>query len=634
MLVKLESQEDLLRSRWSQALSTQAFKARAITLEHLQAALGVARVRSLQRLTQALLREGLAKADWEPYNSTGKIFKLTDQARVRFEYLVAGGMSSWDLRGHVFVQRAGQAEQLLRWPSELLAVMGQSFAQQPSAQVVARVSDELDDSLINDTLCLAYHGSWSRALSLQFGEGGLLAGLRHMDKSGNPSLLLEQWRTLGHPWHPNYKTKLGPSVDQVIRYSPEFAARIEVRLCALHRQCSHVETMPGTGDYWQWWGQCFPKAANELRDHLTQQGLSNDDYLPVPVHPWQADDTLPREFSNEIANRLLVMTDITAFCAAPTMSFRTVLPDASRAAPMVKLPVSLRLTSVQRTLSPRSVRMGPRVSHLVLEILAREPAIALRLDILPERVGMHYAPSIAGGDRARHLSVLYRDNPCSRLGLGETAIPVGSLFATDEYQRPLLRQWVQLATGAEDGAAMLHFFERYASIAVPALLGIYLKYGIAFEAHQQNSFMVMDAHGHPTRLLIRDFGDIRIHRASLQAHGLDIALHDPQLTLFDDDSFVRDKLLHTAFMCHLGELALLCARYWQVPEERLWQMLGDQVAQCFADLNAHVEPKRWNHERHALLEADWPAKAFMRMRLVDEQADIVGRLTNPLRSAA
>lgn len=632
MLPTLAAPEQHLLARWSQALATAEFNARPVTLDHLHAALEPARTRSLQRLMQALLREGLVSADCTRPDATRRIYRLADHSHVSFDYLVAGRMNSWDLRGRVMLQRPGQTEQCVLWPSQLLALMSQSFEQPPSADVIERLAGELDDSLINDTLCLAFHNSWSQGLNAALGEDGLLAGLLRMDAQSNPTMLLEQWGTLGHPWHPNYKTKLGLSAEQVIRYSPEFAARIDIRLCALHRQYAHVEALPGTGDYWQWWVERFPEAATRLQRHLAELGLDGSDYLPLPVHPWQAEDALARDFAGELSDRLLVMTDIVAFNAAPTMSFRTVLPQASREAPMVKLPVSLRLTSVQRTVSPRSARMGPRVSQLLLQILEREPGMAQRLDIVPERLGLHYLPDPANDERARHLGVLYRDNPYSRLSDGEMAVPVGSLFATDEQQRPLLQQWVKLATGRDDSAAMRTFFDRYIGIAVPALLGMYLKYGVAFEAHQQNSFMVMDASGAPARLLIRDFGDIRIDRASLHAHGLDIVLHDPKMTLFDDDGIVRDKLLHTTFMCHLGELALLCARHWQVPEALLWEALAGQVAQCFADLEEQVEPGRWQRERQALLESDWPAKSFMRMRLIDGHTDIVGRLVNPLRA--
>jgi siderophore synthetase component len=278
--------------------------------------------------------------------------------------------------------------------------------------------------------------------------------------------------------------------------------------------------------------------------------------------------------------------------------------------------------------------MGPRVSTLLLSILDREPELRQHLSIVPERIGIHYSPQPTDDERARHLAALYRDNPLGLLQPGELAIPVGSLFAHDALGQPLLRQWVQLAQGSDDTAALRAFFADYLAIAVPGLLGMYLLYGIAFEAHQQNSFMVMSPQGQPDRLLLRDFGDIRIDRGTLHARGLDIELHDPKMTLYDDAGFVRDKLLHTTFMCHLGELTLLCARHWDIPHHLLWSELATQVSRCFEALRERVDTQRWAMERQALLEHDWPAKSFMRMRLQDSHVDIVGRLSNPLLRSA
>ena len=78
---------------------------------------------------------------------------------------------------------------------------------------------------------------------------------------------------------------------------------------------------------------------------------------------------------------------------------------------MVKLAVSLRLTSVQRTVSPRSARMGPRIGHLPLAILEREPANQQILSSIPERIGVHFKPRPANDEHSRHLAALYRDAP-------------------------------------------------------------------------------------------------------------------------------------------------------------------------------------------------------------------------------
>jgi Siderophore synthetase component len=630
--------EQSLLERWSEALATPQFQANNITLDALISTLVPAAERSFQRLIQALFREGLLDPSTRTYDERGRCWlALPDQNRLRFDHLRPGRMASWDVRGRVTLLRDGHPDLNIQFPSQLLTLLNRSLESPADPEVLGRLNTEIDDSFVNDTLCLAFHEQWTLKLHAAMGpthQSNLLSYLKHDPSVTNPTSTLEQWGTLGHPWHPNYKTKLGLNTDQVIDFSPEFEARFPVLLCALHRQFAHVEMLAGTADYWQWWQHHFPQAARQLTAQLSAQGLEAGDYLPLPAHPWQARQELPQLFANEIGDRLLVLTDIVAFTAHPTMSFRTVLPEGRCDAPMVKLPVSLRLTSVQRTVSPRSARMGPRISHLLLAILEREPAIQKILSIVPERIGVHFKPQPTNDEHSRHLAVLYRDAPQSLLRPGEMAVPVGSLFAVDQHGQPLLRQWVRLSQGNDDTDALLAFFRDYASIAVPALLGMYLRYGVAFEAHQQNSFMVMAADGQLSRLLLRDFGDIRIDRKTLHAHGLDIELHDPKMTLYDDAGFVRDKLLHTVFMCHLGELVLLSARHFDVPQVLLWNELSAQVSQCFDDLRHDVEPQRWETERKALLEQDWPAKSFMRMRLLESHADIVGRLPNPLSAAA
>jgi siderophore synthetase component len=631
-----QKQQQLL-SHWSEALGTEAFQSHGITLVHLSYTLEPAAQRCFQRLIQALFRENLIPTDLCTYDKSEQCWlPVGNDAHLCFDHLSGGRMDSWNLRGSIVLHTPGKMPHKIQLPSELLAHLSTHISPAPAAQVLERLAQELDDSFRNDTLCLAFHHGWTQRLREQIDtehDDNLLAWLKAGIATQNPTLLLEQWGTLGHPWHPNYKTKLGLSATQVITYSPEFEASFPIVLCALHRQFAHIETLCGTLDYLDWWRAQFPIAAEKLKQHLEQLGLDVTDYIPLPTHPWQAQEELPQSFAAEIADQRLIITDIVAFTAQPTMSFRTVIPQAGRTAPMVKLPVSLRLTSVQRTVSPRSARMGPRISQLLLRILDREPGIQRLLKIVPERIGVHYAPQPIDDERSRHVAVLFRDNPLTLIETGELVVPVGSLFAVNEFGHPLLRDWVQLAQHRDDSEAMLAFFENYLSIAVPSLVGMYLMYGVAFEAHQQNSFMVMGADGQLKHLLLRDFGDIRIHRKTLHGKGLDILLHDAGMTLYDDRGLVRDKLLHATFMCHLGELILLCARHWDVPESILWDRMAAHIVQCFDALREHVDPERWENERRALLEQDWPAKSFMRMRLLDSHADVVGRLSNPLRSS-
>lgn len=616
---------------WCEALETPAFKARHIQLTDLASALVEARRRSFQRLLQALLREGLLDGARISDTTRDRVLALGDGCgHLLLEGLRQGGMASWWLDGTIVLRRTDGVQHEVEFPSDLLLLVVPLLTVKVNSADAERLGAELDDSLFNDTLCLAYHTVWNRDLSAVHAGRGLLPGLRASGGPANPSVLLEQWGTLGHPWHPNYKTKLGLSIGEAIAYSPEFGAEVAVEMVALRRDVAHVETLAGADSYLADWRAAFPLPAERFDTALRKRGLSAKDYLPLLAHPWQVREVLRVQFVDEIARGELVLLGLPAFTGHATMSFRTVQAQPPATAPMIKLPVGLRLTSVQRTVSPRSATMGPRVSALLQTLLAREPAVEAVLSILPERHGVHYAPQPADDERARHLGMLWRDNPLSGLRPGELAMPVGCLFGDTAAGRPLLAELVAAHGGKDDADSLCTFYRHYTRVALDGLLALYLVYGVAFEAHQQNSLVVLDAQDRPLRLLLRDFGDIRIHRATLEAHGLSLTLHDPAMTLIDDADFVREKLLHTGLMCHLGELALLGARLWPVEERVLWGILARNVAACFERLRPRVDPDRWQIERHAFLEAPWPAKAFLRMRLLDTREDIVGRLPNPL----
>lgn len=620
---------------WAEALNHPAFQIRRVRLTDLTHALHEARQRSFQRLLQALLREGLLDNAQLVEDSGWHVLPLGDgKGHLRLEGWHQGGMASVWLAGKIILCLADSVEQQVMFPSELLYRLAPLLTVRMNEPDTTRLAAELDDSLFNDTLCLAYHAAWNRDLSAEHAGSALLAGLRAAGSLPPPSVLLEQWGTLGHPWHPGYKTKSALSIDEVIDYSPEFGATVAVEMVALRRDVAYVESLPGTDTYLADWRTAFPLPAERFDAALRKRGLWPGEYLPLLAHPWQVREILPQQFADEIARGELVLLGLPAFTGCPTMSFRTVQAAPYESAPMIKLPVGLRLTSVQRTVSPRSAVMGPRVSALLQTLLAREPDVAAVLSILLERHGVHYAPRPQDDERARHLGMLWRYNPLTTLHPGELTMPAGCLFASTAAGRPLLAEVVTAYAGKDDAEALCAFYHYYTRMALDGLLALYLVYGVAFEAHQQNSLVVLDAQNRPTRLLLRDFGDIRIHRATLAAHGLDLALHDPDMTLINDVDLVREKLLHTGLMCHLGELALLGARHWPVGESLLWGILARNVAACFERLRPRVDPARWQAERNAFLDAPWPAKSFLRMRWIDTREDIVGRLPNPLAGLA
>lgn len=589
-----------------------------------------ARKRSLQRTVQALFREHLLHRDQLITEGAVSWLPLwSQQGMLRFEGLSLGRIGDCRLAGSVAYFASGERPQPVSHASALLACVAPSLPGR--GEDLQRLVHELDNSLANDVLCLSYRRTWARTLRAGFGaaDDHFIAALRR-SAHANPALLLEQWGTLGHPWHPTFKTKLGLSADDVLALSPEFQPTLQVPVAALRADKARVTFAAGAGDYAAWFARHFPQGAQDWEAALAKLGARPADWLPLPLHPFQARRVIPQKFAAEIAQGDLLLPDGVWIDATPTMSFRTVVPSGSPTLPHMKLPVSLRLTSVQRTVSPKSTVMGPRITRLLAAILEREQGFDGTLDIVREDVGLHYIDPQDDDDRARHLAILYRANPMAKGGAGRFPVPVGALFAESPFSgRPLATELVALAHGDHAEGAVA-YFGHHARTVLTALLSVYLVYGIAFEAHQQNSFIMVDDGYAPVQLLARDFGDLRVHGPTLQRAGLALDAYRAGFTVYDDDVPVRDKLLHAVLLCHLSELALLLARAYGHAEHHFWDVLRREIDTVFAALRPRVDARRWQAERAALLAHDWPAKSFLRMRLSDTSDDVHGTMPNPL----
>lgn len=592
--------------------------------------------RGLQRTLQALFRERLLNLDHLVVEGAVSWLPLwSRQSMLRFEGLQIGRIGNCQLTGQLSCYQVGQRPRVLATSSSLVAFVADALPRDVDAANIARLIDELDNSTENDTLCLRYRRQWALELNAAIQESGqpnliaMLMNARPEDQR-NPSLLLEQWGTLGHPWHPGYKTKLGLSAQEVIALSPEFRANLPLSLAALKADKAHVAMAFGAGDYRSWFAAMFPQHMLTWEAALRRRQQDPAAWLPLPVHPFQASRLVPDKFAAEIAQGDLLLLPDVHMTATPTMSFRTVVPDGSPTLPHIKLPVALRLTTVQRTVSPKSTVMGPRLTELLTRLVADEGGFGGTLDIMGEDVGVHYIDPDGNDDRSRHLSVLFRCNPMRKRTASRFPVPAGALFADSPVDgRALVTELVTLSCGDHtDGA--LQFYRQYADTVLTAVLGPYLLYGIAFEAHQQNSFMMVDQACRPVQLLVRDFGDVRVHGPSLQRAGLALQVFRQGHTVFDIDEPVRDKLLHAIMLCHLSELGLLLSRSYHHPEAAFWNVLQAATIDAFEHLRPRADPQRWQVERAAVLETDWPAKALLRMRLCDTSADVHGHIANPL----
>jgi D-ornithine---citrate ligase len=621
----------------------------AFYTEHEAAAMDHALRNALRRIVRCLFAERIVDPGqlvFAPQGHAAWLPLWQRRAVLYFDDLRAAPAATFINRGAITLVGSG-ARTPVDTPDQLIDLLREHFDFAPSDAGVDGLKADVANSVANDALARIYRQAWNAALRARIAACGAadFAGyLQTRLATEEAAVMLDQWGALeGHPFYPTWKSKpdLGPM--EVAALSPEFHAVVTVRIAALRAEHAYLERMPQVDSYHAWFARQFPQPWAEWKQGLRNKGLDETQWLPLPIHAWQLEHYVRHEHAQDIADGILIL-DGPQIDTLPTMSFRTMMPARDGRAtlsPFIKLPVALWLTSEQRSLQAKSIHMGPRVSTVIQRILAEEDGFGRMLEVFPEEVAFHYKHAVRQEDRpGRHLSVAFR---ASRAAFdrddGLLPVTVAALFtASPASGRPFVTEFVERG-GEEDGREQAAaWFRLYARTVVRPVLAIYLLYGIALEAHQQNSTVLFSADGLPKSLLIRDFGDGRTYAPLLNARGhtLQPYVHPGILpTVFEGDMEpVRSFVLDACFVCHLHELALLLTDEYGLAPQRLWTILGEETAAAFDALAPRVAADLWQAERAAFLEQPWPTRSVLRMHLL-RYADyrLQHHLPNPLAAA-
>ncbi|AGB74036.1 MULTISPECIES: IucA/IucC family protein [Rhizobium] len=583
-----------------------------------------ARHNALARLVRCLLAERILNPDallwsedgrqaWLPLWAARKVLHFADLQR-----LPANTMLN---RGVIDVIDDKGRRRRLDEPADLIAESSADWSVEPASDGIARLLADIDNSMQNDALIRRHRENWIESLSRKIaddGDTGLISHLQRTHPVHQAAMLLDQWGSLeGHPFYPTWKSKPGLSAREVEALSPEFGARVNLRIAALRQDWAYVEMMSHVDSYNGWFRHNYPELWDAWVNALTEKGQTPADWLPLPIHAWHLDHFVRREFADEIAAGVLLV-DGPEIATIPSMSFRTMLPDLEEARPFIKLPVAVWMTSEMRTLQAKSIHMGPRLSTLISDILAADEAIGSNLEFFREELGaiLHH-PETGDEHPGRFLSVVYREVAAISRKDGLLPVTVAALLAASPVDgRPLICELI--ARMGNDRPAAAEFFRTYAAVVLGPTIAMYLLYGIAFEAHQQNSTVLFDPSGRPQRLVIRDFGDGRSFAPLFEARGYQLKPFSRAgilpTTFNDDIALVRSFVIDACFVCHLHEVALCLNEHFGLSEA--WVILRQQTEDAFDRVRSRMlSDAFWLEEREAFLNRPWPTRSVLRMHL-------------------
>ncbi|AZP20842.1 iron transporter [Streptomyces aquilus] len=371
-----------------------------------------------------------------------------------------------------------------------------------------------------------------------------------------PDLFLaaEQALVLGHPLHPTPKSREGLTDTEARLYSPELRGAFPLHWIAV------APSLLATDSAWTERGRLIP--APQLTARLAGSGLPlPDGHAALPLHPWQL-----REVRHDPATAALfdagLLRDLGTHGSPwhPTSSVRTLHRPGASAMP--KLSLGLRITNSRRQNLRKELHRGVEVHRLLRSGLAKQwQAVHPGFDIVRDPAWL--AVDGPDGRPVPGLDVMIRHNPFSpaddvsciaglvapRPSAGPTGAGAGPAVDQPAMRSRLAEVVTRLAsrTGRPLGAVAAEWFLRYLEQVVRPVLWFDAEAGIALEAHQQNTLVLLDGDGWPVGGRYRDnqgyyFRDSR--RAELDARLSGIGEQS--------DTFVSDEVTDERFAYYLA----------------------------------------------------------------------------------
>ena len=301
----------------------------------------------------------------------------------------------------------------------------------------------------------------------------------------------------GHPRLVLNKGRVGFSARDRARYAPEAGEDLRLRWFAVHPE--HAEF------------HCVDELSRDalLAAELGEQraefaAKAPEDYVWVPVHPWQADEILGTLYAVELATGVVIDLGESADAYRPHQTVRTLANVSTPGRHDVKTAVSVRNTLVYRGLNSAATLAGPSVTTWLRRISAADPLLTeqYRFGLLGEVASVSVQHPLFGHLEElpyrfhETLGALWREP--IRLAAGERAIS----FAALPYRGPDGVSMLAHLIGSGDATAWL---TRLFDLTLTPLLQWLLRHGVGFCPHGQNLILVVDDAGVPQRVLIKDF---------------------------------------------------------------------------------------------------------------------------------
>ncbi len=469
------------------------------------------------------------------------------------------------------------------------------FADPVAFLVRAREALDVDGSTLGHVIRELHHTLAADArLARTALSARALADLGHAQLEGHQT---------GHPWLVLNKGRLGFSARDAAQWAPEGRNATPLPWIAVHTSLAAYRGVGGlhTADR-LYARELNPGTRDAFAAVLRARGLVPEDYLYLPVHPWQWENVVLTLFASSVAADEIVPLPTDGDLRLPQQSIRTFSNLSCTARHSVKLPLSILNTLVWRGLPTERTLAAPAVTAWMQRLREEDPflrdecGVILLGEVASVTVEhpVYDALPDAPYQYKELLGAIWREPLLPQLAPGERARTLAALLHTDPEGRAVTAELV-----ARSGLPPRVWLQRLFAALLPPLLHFLYRYGAVFSPHGENAIVVFDSADVPVRLAVKDFvDDVNVSARPLPEH--DLMPEKVRAVLLTEPPEFLTQFIHSGLF--VGVFRYLAPLY----EDQLGVCEADFWCLLRAEIVRHQERFPQLKDRYAMFELFTP----------------------------
>lgn len=443
--------------------------------------------------------------------------------------------------------------------------------------------------------------------------------------------ILESYLINGHPYHPCYKSRVGFSLFDNIYYGFEFAQPVNLVWLAIHKSIVAERYSYDIDKETFILNQISSDDIVKFQSVIKEKNVDNNEYIWIPVHPWQWENCLVYIFYEQIVCNNIIYLGHCSYRYIAQQSIRTLTNIQYPHKPYIKLSMDIVNTSSSRKLEKHTVMNGPIITDWIQKLI-EEDDFSKELDfvILKEICGLAVDISSLPGNNSKYyngmIGCIWRESVHKYLYKDEDAIPLNGVSYIQQDGTPLIQSWIHLY-------GIKEWIDRLLNVVVLPIIHLLFSEGIGTESHSQNIILV-HKNGLPTRIILKDFHDGIKYCPSYLTHpelAPDIEqsscdINSISSILTDDLKIIRDFSCACLFFVALSDIAIFFHQIYKFPEKDFWKTVADIIKNYQSRFPEHAE----RFKKFDLFSENLRIEALTKRRIFGDKNIQIKVVKNPL----